>query len=173
MADGKTASDNPFAEVGEETHKIDLLQELHEDLRGGWTFQGKKKLHVRIVSPRQDLAQPLFRTPQLASTSGGKRGQTHSELHHTYFESLGIRVPVGKDFCKARVWLILSREKNEQKQILVHARNQIPLDLPLSINVAGPLEERWTQASTQEDLILRLEADLEEKILMYKLVVKA
>jgi hypothetical protein len=38
--------------------------------------------------------------------------------------------------------------------------------------VAGPLEERWTQASIQEDLALHLEVELEEKILMYKLVVK-
>jgi hypothetical protein len=114
-ADGKTASDNPFAEASEEAHRTDLLQKLHEDLNGGWTFQGKKKLPVRIVSPRLDPAHPLSRTPRSASTPGGKKGQTHSELHHTYFESLGIPVPTGQDFCKARIWPILSREKNERK----------------------------------------------------------
>ncbi|CAN5974121.1 unnamed protein product [Sphagnum jensenii] len=52
--DGKTASDNPFAETSEEAHRTDCLQKLNEDLRGGWTFQGRKKLPIRIVSPRQD-----------------------------------------------------------------------------------------------------------------------
>jgi len=55
---------------------------------------------------------------------------------------------------------------------MVHARNQTPLDLPLSIRVTGPPEERWTQASAQEDLVLRLEAELKEKILRYKMAVK-
>jgi hypothetical protein len=96
----------------------------------------------------------------------------HLELHHSYFESLGIPIPSGQDFCKARVWPGLSREKNERMQILVHARNQALPDLPLSIRVVGPPEERWIQATVQEDLILRLEAELEEKILRYKLVVK-
>ncbi len=99
-ADGKTESDNPFT-TGEEAHRTDCLQKLNEDLRGGWTFQGRKKLPIRIVSPRQDPTQHLSHTPRLASTPGGKRGQTHSELHHTYFESLGIPVPAGQDFCKA------------------------------------------------------------------------
>jgi hypothetical protein len=50
--DGKTVSDNPFAETGEEAHRTDRLQKLNEDLRGRWTFQGKKKLPIRIVSLR-------------------------------------------------------------------------------------------------------------------------
>jgi hypothetical protein len=90
-------------------------------------------------------------------------------LHHSYFESLGISVPEGQDFCKARIWPVLSQEKDEKEQILVHVRNQTPPDLPLSIRVTGPPEERWTHTSAQEDLILRLEAELEEKVLRYKL----
>jgi hypothetical protein len=86
--DGKTAIDNPFAETGEEAHRTDRLQKLNEDLRGGWTFQGRKKLSIRIIFPRQDPTQHLSHTLRLASTPGGKRGQTHSKLHHTYFESL-------------------------------------------------------------------------------------
>jgi len=129
-------------------------------------------LPVKILSPRQDLAEAPTRSPQPVTTPGGKRGQTHSELHHSYFESLGISVPVGQDFCKARIWPILSREKDEKEQIMVHARNQTPPDLPLSIQVTGPPEERWTHVSAQEDLILRLEAELEEKVLRYKMAVK-
>jgi hypothetical protein len=129
-------------------------------------------LPVRILSPRQDLAEAPTRFPQLVTTSGGKRRQTHSELHHSYFESLGISVPVDQDFCKARIWLVLSREKDEKEQILVHARNQTPPDLPLNIRVTGPPEERWTHVSAQEDLVLRLETELEEKVLRYKMAVK-
>jgi hypothetical protein len=39
--------------------------------------------------------------------------------------------------------------------------------------VTGPPEERWTHTSAQEDLILRLEAELEEKVLRYKLAVRS
>ncbi len=56
--------------------------------------------------------------------------------------------------------------------MLVHVRNQTPPDLPLGIRVTSPPEERWTQTSAREDLVLRLEAELEEKILRYKLAVK-
>ncbi len=94
-ADGKITSDNPFVEASEDAHRTDLLQKLHEDLSEGWTFQGRKKLPVRIVSSRQDPTQPVSRTSQSTLTPGGKRGQMHSKLHHTYFESLGIPVPVG------------------------------------------------------------------------------
>jgi len=38
--------------------------------------------------------------------------------------------------------------------------------------VTGPPEERWIQVSAQEDLVLRLEAELEEKVLRYKMAVK-
>jgi hypothetical protein len=58
---------------------------------------------------------------------------THTELHHTYFESLGISVPVNQEFCKARIWPVLSREKEGKEQILTYARNQTPPALPLSI----------------------------------------
>jgi hypothetical protein len=51
-------------------------------------------------------------------------------------------------------------------------RNQGPLDLSIGIRMASPSEERWTQASAQGDLVLRLEAELEEKILRYKLTVR-
>jgi hypothetical protein len=169
---GNIASLNPFVENLGETVRIDLLQRRLEDPGEGWTFQGKKRFPVRILSPRQDPAEVSTRSPQPASTLGGKRGQTHSKLHHSYFESLGISVPVDQEFCKARIWPVLSREKDEKEQILVHARNQTPPDLPLSIRITGPSEEKWTQASVQEDLVLRLEAELEEKVLKYRMAVK-
>ncbi len=55
---------------------------------------------------------------------------------------------------------------------MVHTRNQTPRDLPFIIRVTGPPEERWTQVSVQEDVVLRLEAELEEKVFRYKMAVK-
>jgi hypothetical protein len=159
-ADRKTVSDNPFAETSEEAHITDHLQKLNEDLKGGWTFQGRKKLPIRIVSPRQDPTQHLSHTPRLASTPVEREGKrTRSCIIFTLnlSESQSLQ-----DFCKARVWPILSRNKNERKQILVHARNQGPPDLPISIKVGSPSEERWTQAFAQADLVLRLETELED-----------
>jgi hypothetical protein len=91
---GNIASFNPFAGNIREMVRTDILHKQLEDPRKGWTFQGKKKLSIRILSPRQDLAQTPTCYPQPTSTLSGKRGQTHSELHHSYFESLGISVPV-------------------------------------------------------------------------------
>jgi hypothetical protein len=79
---------------------------------------------------------------------------------------------VDQEFCKARVWSVLSREKEERKQILVHTRNQAPPDLLFNIRVTSPSEERWTQASAREDLVRRLEAELKNKILRYKMKIK-
>ncbi len=93
-------------------------------------------------------------------------------LHISYFESLGIPTPASQDSGKARIWPVLSRNKEERNQILVYTRNQAPPNLPLSIRVTGPPGERWTQDSTRKDLILRLEAELEEKVLRYKLAIK-
>ncbi len=172
---GDLANFNPFAGNSGETSRIEMPHSQPEDSGEGWTFQGKRRLPVRFLSSRQDLAETPTRSPHLVTTPGGKgkRGQTHSEMHHSYFEALGISVPEGQEFYKARIWPVLSREKDKKEQILVHARNQTLSDLPLSIRVTGPPEERWTHTSAQEDLILRLEAELEEKVLRYKLAVRS
>jgi len=49
---------------------------------------------------------------------------------------------------------------------------KVPPDLPINIRMASPPEERWTQASAQADLVLHLEAELEQKILRYKLAIR-
>jgi hypothetical protein len=67
---------------------------------------------------------------------------------------------------------VLSREKDGKEQILVHARNQTPPDLPFSIRVTSSPEERWTHTSAQESLIHSVEAELEENVLRYKLGVR-
>lgn len=67
---------------------------------------------------------------------------------------------------------MLVREKNSQKEILVHSRNQAPPNLPLNIKIMGSTEEQWTQNSALLDLTQRLETELEEKVLRYKLTLK-
>jgi hypothetical protein len=106
---GNVTNLNPFE--GEEI-RTDLLHGQREDLGEGWTFQGKRRLPVKLLSPRQDPEEALTHSPHLTSTSGGKRGLTHSELHRSYFESLGISAPLNQEFCKARIWPVLSREKD-------------------------------------------------------------
>jgi hypothetical protein len=105
---GNIASLNMFAENLGETVRTELLQRRLEDPGEGWTFQGKRRFPVRILSPRQDPGEVSTRSPQPAITPGGKRGQTHLELHHSYFESLGISVFADQEFYKARIWPVLS-----------------------------------------------------------------
>jgi hypothetical protein len=56
-------------------------------------------------------------------TLGGKRGLMHSEVHPSYFTSLGIQVPPSKEPLRARICPVLTRMKEEKKETLVHSRN--------------------------------------------------
>jgi hypothetical protein len=160
---------NPFEG---NTIRTDLLQGQMEDPGEGWTFQGKRRVPGKIHTPRQDPVEPLTRPPQLTTTPSGKRRLTQSELHRSFFESLGIPVPSNQEFGRAKIWPILAREKDGKEQILLHSKNQTPPDLPLSIRVTGPPEEKWTRASAQETLTRNVEAELEEKVLRYRMEVK-
>jgi hypothetical protein len=84
---------NPFASLGEKHREVKLHNKLSDNLVKGWSFQGRKKHAPKLASPRQDAQQsPLTLTPS-GTTPRGKRGPTSSEVHHTYFTSLGIHVP--------------------------------------------------------------------------------
>jgi hypothetical protein len=96
----------------------------------------------------------------------------HSEVHPSFFTSLGILVPPNKKPFRTRVWPVLVKGKNFQKETLVHSKNQALPSLPLSIRITGPAEAEWTPSSAWADLIQRLELELEEKILRYKLSIK-
>jgi len=103
---------------------------------------------------------------------GGKRGLMHSEVHPSFFTSLGILAPLNKEPFRTRIWPVLVREKNSQKETLVHSKNQALPSLPLSIRITGPAEatkEEWSPSSAWADLIQRIELELEEKILRFKL----
>jgi hypothetical protein len=66
----------------------------------------------------------------------------------------------------------LAREKNSRKEILVHFKSQARSSLPISIRIMGSVEAEWPHDSAWADLIQRLEVELEEKVLRYKLTLK-
>jgi len=70
---------------------------------------------------------------------------------------------------RARVWPVLAREKNSRKEILVHSKSQAWPSLPTSIRIMGSVEAEWPHDSAWADLIQRLEVELEEKVIRYKL----
>jgi hypothetical protein len=96
----------------------------------------------------------------------------HSEVHNTFFTSLGIPASPIKEPFRARVWPVLTRDKNAQKETLVQTKNQAQPNLPLCIRITGPTIDSkvdWTPSSAWADLTQRLELELEEKILRFKL----
>jgi hypothetical protein len=141
-------------------------------MKESWTFQGRKKHTPRLTSPRQAL--PQTPTPSLGHdvTPGGRRKRMHSDVHYSYFTSLGISSPPGQEHARARIWPVLSREKNAQKELLIYAKNNALLGLPLSIRITGSSEEEWTHASALEDITRSIESELEDKILRYSLNLK-
>jgi len=67
---------------------------------------------------------------------------------------------------------VLTRDKNSIKEALVYSKNQARPSFPLSLRITGPTEAEWTQDSAWADLTQRLETELEEKVLRYKLTIK-
>jgi len=95
----------------------------------------------------------------------------HSEVHPSFFTSLGILVPPNKEPFRARMWPILVREKNSQKETLVHSQSQALPSLSLSIRITGPAKatkEEWSISSTWADRTQRIKLELEEKVLRFK-----
>ncbi|CAM6065851.1 unnamed protein product [Sphagnum tenellum] len=137
-----------------------------------WSFQGRRKHALKLVSSRPDSRQVPARTPQQEPPSSGKRQQFHSEVHHSYFSSLGIDIPSSGEPFRARLWLVLTRDKNSNKETLVYSKNQARPSLPLNLRITGPTEAEWMQESAWADLTQRLETELEEKALRYKLSIK-
>jgi hypothetical protein len=88
-------------------------------------------------------------------------------MHWSYFTFLGISYPPDQDHARARIWPILSNEKNTQKELLIYAKNNDLPGLPLSIRITGSTEEKWTHASALEDITRSIELELEDKILRF------
>ncbi len=90
-------------------------------------------------------------------------------MHCSYFTSLGISSPLGQGHARARIWSVLSREKNAQKEFLIYTRNNALPGLPLGIRITGSPEEEWTHATALVDITQSIKSELEDKILKYSL----
>jgi hypothetical protein len=53
-----------------------------------------------------------------------KRGKKQSELHLSFFESLGILLLERVEQCRVRIWHVFTREKNLLAEILVHSKTK-------------------------------------------------
>jgi len=166
------ANTNPFAALEAVNPEAKDAKDNKEDLRESWTFQGRKKHTPKIASPRQVLPQSLTPTPNHEVTPRGRRKQMHSEIHRSYFTSLGISVPPGQEHARTKIWLVLSKEKNDQKEILVYAKNNSPSSLPHNIKITGSSEEEWTHMFALADITQSIESELEDKVFRYSLNLK-
>jgi hypothetical protein len=66
----------------------------------------------------------------------------------------------------------LSRERDEQREILVSVKNKELPNLPLHIRCTSASEEEWTPMSALEELTRDVESELEEKLLRFSLSLK-
>jgi hypothetical protein len=163
------ANANPFATLEKLNPEEEDLKHTQEEMGEWWVFQAGRKLAPRFVSPGKAPPPSPTHTPTQDCASGSRRKRTRSEVHNSFFTSLGIPVPLGQDFARARVWPVLSRERDNQKEILVNVKgNDLP-NLPLHIRCMSASEEEWTPASALKDLTRSVESELEEKILRFSL----
>jgi len=79
-----------------EEDTFDFFKKTSEALEGGWIFQGKKKHKVRIKPTCLKANHPSHLIALPCKIQGEKRGQKHLELHHSFFDSLGIPKPKKK-----------------------------------------------------------------------------
>jgi hypothetical protein len=133
-------------------------------------------LRTKETRPQADPTSAGYASPLPTSLTQGdhpRREERPNALRGapSYFTSLGIQVPPSKEPLRARIWMVLTKMKEEKKETLVHSKNQTPPNLPLCFKITGPTEAaetEWTQDLARADLIQRLELELEENILRYK-----
>jgi hypothetical protein len=166
------ANSNPFAALKSINAEEEDFKHTQEDTGERWIFQASRKQAPRSTSLGKAPPLPQTRTPAQDCASGSRRKRTRSEVHNSFFTSLGIPVPPRQELARTRVWPVLSRERDNQKEILVNAKgNDLP-NLPFHIRCMSASEEEWTPALALEDLTRNIEADLEERILRFKLNLK-
>jgi hypothetical protein len=118
---------NPFTALEADNPEAEKEKDKLGEMKESWTFQGRKKHTPRVTSPRQALPQTPTPSPGHDVTPGGRRKRMHSDVHCSYFTSLGISSPPGQEHAIARIWPVLSREKNAQKELLIYAKsNALP-----------------------------------------------
>jgi len=102
------ANANPFAALEKLNPEEEDLKHTQEEMGDRWVFQAGRKLAPRFVSPGKAPPPPPppsspTRTPTQDSASGSKRKRTRSEVHRSFFTSLGISVPPGEEFARVRI----------------------------------------------------------------------
>jgi hypothetical protein len=152
--------------------KEEDLKLTQEETGERWVFQASRKQAPRFVSPGKALPPSPTHTPTQDCASGSRRKRTFSEVHNFFFTSLGISVPSGEEFARAKIWPVLFRERDNQKEILVNVRSNDLPNLPLHIRCMSASQEEWTPVSALEDLTRSVESELEEKILRFSLSLK-
>ncbi|CAK9200724.1 unnamed protein product [Sphagnum troendelagicum] len=148
------------------------LKHIQEEAGKRLVFQAGRMQAHRATPPGQASPRSPTHTPKQDCASGSRRKRTHSEMHMSFFTSLGISIPPGQEFARARVWPVLSRERDNQREILVNVKNNELPNLPLHIRCMSASEEEWTPMSALEDLTRSVESELEEKILGFSLSLK-
>ncbi|CAM6009345.1 unnamed protein product [Sphagnum balticum] len=166
------ATTNPFAALEKLNPEAEDLRYTQGESSESWAFQASRKQAPRDASPRQALPHSPTHVPTQDFTPGSRRKRTCSEVHNSFFTSLGIPVPPGQEHARARVWPVLSRERDNQKEILVNVKSNDSPNLPLHIRCMSASEKEWTSASALEDLTRNVEIELEEKILRFSLSLK-
>jgi len=169
---GKWADLNPLEVLNGEIERSDFLRKILEEIEGGWTFQAKKKTKERVDTIHPESNQSPHPSTRASIVPGGKRGQMYSELHQSFFNSLGIPLPTNVDLCRARVWPVLTREKGPQKEVLIHSKNQELPNLLIGIRIIGDGREDWSSKPAMDELIQHITIGLEENVLRHKLLLK-
>jgi hypothetical protein len=74
LAQGKWTDLNPFEALNGENERFNFFRKIPEKLKGGWTFQGKKKNKVKIdtIHPEGDQSPHPMARANIALR--GKRG---------------------------------------------------------------------------------------------------
>ncbi len=166
------ANTNPFAALETINPEEEDLKHTQEETGERWVFQASRKQAPRFVSPGKTPPPSPTHTPTQDCASGSRRKRTRSEVHYSFFTSLGISVPPGQEFARASVWPVFSRERDNQKEILVNVKSNDLPNLPLHIRCMSASEEKWTPTSALEDLTRSIESELEEKIFRFNLSLK-
>ncbi|CAM6059354.1 unnamed protein product [Sphagnum tenellum] len=163
---------NPSAALEKLNPEAEDLRYTQGESSESWAFQASRKQAPRNASPRQALPHSPTHVPTQDFTLGSRRKRTRSEVHNSFFTSLGIPVRPGQEHARARVWPFLSKERDNQNEILVNVKNNDSPNLPLHIRCMSASEEEWIPVSALEDLTRNVESELKEKILRFSLSLK-
>jgi hypothetical protein len=120
----RQANSNPSANPGEGRGEVGGNSRSSKDTSKRWIFK-EKKGNAR-ASPRPADPQVPPHTPQREATPWGKRDPLHSDMHQSFFASLGITILPGRKPLCARLWPIITRYKNAQKETLMCFKEHTP-----------------------------------------------